>query len=150
MDKLAVVHPDNKILLSVKKKWDTEPRKLRRKYKWTLLSKWSQTVKASYCRTPTAWHLGKAEHRHGKESRGCQRLGLKRDRKQGTQRILNAICLFCICEHVSVYICQKRCTTPEHWVNLMQNLGDYYLSSQLHNWNKYVTLLEREDDTPNA
>ena len=68
---------------------------------------------ASYCRTPTARHLGKADTDMVKESRGCQTLDLKRDRKCKTQRILNAMCLFCICEYMSVCICQIRCTTPE-------------------------------------
>lgn len=144
-----MVRTDSKILLSVKKKWAIEQESLE-ETQMNTPKQMKPSCNSFILQDSNCTAFGKGRYRHGKESRGCQTLDLKRDRKCKTQRILNAMCLFCICEHMSVCICQIRCTTPERWVNLIQNLGDYYLSNQLHKLEQmhHITLLGSEDGTP--
>lgn len=144
-----MVHTDSKILLSVKKKWAIEQESLE-ETQMNTPKQMKPSCNSFILQDSNCTAFGKGRYRHGKESRGCQTLDLKRGRKCKTQRILNAMCLFCMCEHMSVCICQIRCTTPERWVNLIQNLGDYYLSNQLHKLEQmhHITLLGSEDGTP--
>lgn len=137
-----MVHTDNKILLSVKKKWAIEQESLE-ETQMNTPKQMKPSCNNFILQNSNCTAFGKGRYRHGKESRGCQTLDLKRDRKCKTQRILNAMGLFCICEHMSACICQIRCTTLERWVNLIQNLGDYYLSNQLHKLEQmhHITLL---------
>jgi hypothetical protein len=61
VDEQTVVHPHDRIKLSVKKKWATKPWKDMEKVKCVLFSERSQSARAIWYMIPTTWYSGESK-----------------------------------------------------------------------------------------